>query len=804
MPTDYTPESEIDRGAELADLRWRDPAVEPRRRVDDLLRHMTLEEKVAQLYGVWVGADADGDGVAPHQHDMMDAPVEWRSLLTRGLGQLTRPFGTAPVDPALGARALARSQAEIVAAGRFGIPAIVHEECLAGLTTWGATIYPVPLAWGATFDPALIQRMAAEIGACMRSLGVHQGLAPVLDVVRDPRWGRTEETIGEDPYLVGVIGAAYVRGLESAGVVATLKHFVGYSASRAARNLAPVSMGPRELADVLLVPFEMALREGGARSVMGAYTDLDGLPSAVDDDLLTELLRDQWGFTGTVVADYFGVSFLETLHGVAADPGEAAGLALGAGVDIELPTVRCFGEPLIAAVRVGRVPESLVDRAARRVLLQKCDLGLLDPGWTPAPTAVSGRDGASLRGTVDLDPPGARATASRIAEESIILLSNDGMLPLEGHQGALAVVGPLADDDAGMLGCYSFPSHVGRKYPDVPLGVRIPTPLAALREEFPCAAIEHVPGCSVSGDDLAGIGDAVSAAKRSAVCVAVFGDRAGLFGRGTSGEGCDAGDLSLPGVQGQLLDALLDAGTPVVLVLLSGRPYALGRYAGRAAAIVQAFFPGEEGAAAVAGVLSGRINPSGRLPVGIPRSPGGQPITYLAPRLGRFSDVSATDPTPIFAFGHGMSYTTFAWTDPRVNGSPVGAGGAPVWDTRGEVRVACTIRNTGGRPGTETVQLYLHDPVAQVARPLVSLIGFARVDLKPGEHREVEFTVHADLTSYTGRGGKRIVEPGEVQLRLSSSSAEVSHALSLRLAGPTRKVGAGRQLFTAVKVTPAR
>jgi beta-xylosidase len=504
-----------------------------------------------------------------------------------------------------------------------------------------------------------------------------------------------------------------------------------------------------------------------------------------------------------VVADYFGVSFLETLHGVAADPGDAAGLALGAGIDVELPTVRCFGEPLLEAVRDGRVPESLVDRAVRRVLAQKCELGLLDPGWTPTPAALSGQHVDSVRGTVDLDPPGARATARRIAAESIILLSNDGVLPLAGTQARIAVVGPLAGDTSGMLGCYSFPSHVGRKYPELPLGVTIPTPLDALREEFPGAAIEHAPGCEVNGDDLAGIAAAVSAAKRSEVCVAVLGDRAGLFGRGTSGEGCDAADLELPGVQGRLLDALLATGTPVVLVLLAGRPYALGRYAEPAAAIVQMFFPGEEGAAAVAGVLSGRINPSGRLPVGIPRSPGGQPITYLAPRLGRLNDVSATDPTPVFAFGHGMSYATFAWTDPRVNGSPCGASKTPLWDTRGQVRVGCTVHNTGGRPGTEIVQLYLNDPVAQVARPVVSLIGYTRVDLDPGERREVEFSVHADLTSYTGRGGTRIVEPGEVRLLLSSSSADVYHALTLRLTGPTRTVGADRHLVTAVTVTPA-
>ena len=332
------------------------------RGVRALLERMTVREKAAQLYAIWMGVDdADGE-VAPLQSEAA-RQGDWQTLIANGVGQLTRPFGSAPVEPAAGARALARAQRQIMAAGRFGIPALVHEECLTGMMAWRATVYPSPLCWGASFDPALIERMAAQIGATMRRLGVHQGLAPVLDVVRDLRWGRVEETIGEDPHLVGLIGSAYVRGLESAGIVSTLKHFAGYSASRAARNLAPVSIGPRELADVLLPPFEMALR-AGARSVMPSYTDLDGVPAAADRDLLTRLLREAFEFTGTVVSDYFAVSFLHRLHGVAGSPGEAAGLALAAGIDVELPAVDCYGEPLLAAVADGTVAEDLIDRAA--------------------------------------------------------------------------------------------------------------------------------------------------------------------------------------------------------------------------------------------------------------------------------------------------------------------------------------------------------------------------------------------------------------------------------------------------------
>jgi beta-xylosidase len=763
---------------------WRDPALPAATRVDDLLSRMTPEEKTAQLYGVWVGAATDGDGVAPHQHDMA-VEYDWDELITHGLGQLTRSFGTAPVDPALGAQALARAQRRIAGAGRFGIPAIAHEECLAGFTAWRATAYPVPLAWGATWDPPLVEEMARRIGDDLRSVGVHQGLAPVLDVVRDPRWGRVEETIGEDPYLVGTVGTAYVRGLESAGVVATLKHFAGYASSAGARNLAPVRAGVREFADVTLPPFEMALREGGARSVMAAYTETDGVPASADPGLLTRLLREEWGFTGTVVADYFGIAFLQTLHRVAGTPAEAAHAALTAGIDVELPTVKCYGRPLLEAVRSGEVPEELVDGAARRVLLQKCELGLLDEGWAPEPATA-----------VELDSTGNRILARRLAEESVVLLDNpDGLLPL-APDTRIAVVGPRAADALAMLGCYSFPSHVLTHHPEVPAGIEIPTVLDALRSELPDAKVTFAQGCDVTDPDTGGFEEAIARAAEADVCVAVLGDRAGLFGRGTSGEGCDATDLGLPGVQGELLDALVATGVPVVLVLLTGRPYALGRWHGRLGAVVQAFFPGEEGGPAVAGVLSGRVNPSGRLPVSVPQAPGGQPWTYLQPPLGLAGEVSNLDPTPLYAFGHGRSYTAFAWEDCSAT-EPAELG------TDGSHDVSVTVRNTGGRAGAEVVQLYLHDPVASVTRPDVRLIGYQRVELAPGEAARVTFRFHADLSSFTDRSGRRVVEPGALELRLAASSTDVRHTAHLTLTGPVRETGADRRLRCETEVSPA-
>ena len=747
----------------MPDAPWRDRSLPVDARVAARIAEMTLDEKLAQLVGVWVGASDDGGGdVAPHQHDLSD-DVDLDALLPSGLGQLTRPFGTAPVDAAVGALSLARTQERIVAANRFGIPAIAHEECLAGFAAWGATAYPVPLSWGATFDPALVERMSRRIGEDLRSVGVHQGLAPVLDVVRDARWGRVEETIGEDPYLVSTVGTAYVRGLEQSGVVSTLKHFVGYSASRAGRNLAPVSVGPREVADVLLPPFEMAVREGGARSVMNAYTDLDGVPSAADRTLLTELLRETWGFDGTVVADYFAVAFLKLLHGTSATWAEAAGAALEAGIDVELPTVKAFGAPLRLAVEAGAVDEALIDLALERVLRQKAELGLLDADWSAVPPALAGADLASpegLRGTVDLDSAANRAVAAQLADEAIVLVANDGTLPLAVPR-RIAVIGPNADDPYAMLGCYSFPAHVVTQHPGVEMGLRIPTVLEALRAEFPDAEIVHAPGTSVDGGETHGLADAASLAASADVAILALGDRAGLFGRGTSGEGCDAESLDLPGAQQQLVDLVLETGTPTVLVLLAGRPYALGRAVGEAAAIVEAFFAGEEGGPAIVGVLSGRVNPSGRLPVSIPATPGTQPTTYLAAPLARASDVSNVDPTAAFAFGHGLGYAAFEWESFE--------GGEAETSTDGAVTVRVRVRNGGARPGAEVVQLYLHDPVASVVRPVQRLIGFARLELGPGEAADVSFTVHADLASFTGRDGRRIVEPGDLVLSAGRS-----------------------------------
>ncbi|MFB9648992.1 glycoside hydrolase family 3 N-terminal domain-containing protein [Curtobacterium pusillum] len=724
---------------------------------------MTLEEKTAQLVGYWL----DQNGVvAPMQGEMAahqdaDGARTLADITRHGIGQFTRVYGTRPVEPDERAAWLWAEQRRLKRETRLGIPALVHEECLTGLAAWKAATFPTPLAWGAAFDPDLVEQVGAAIGASMRELGVHQGLAPVLDVVRDPRWGRVDECIGEDPYLVGTIGTAYVRGLQGAGVDATLKHFLGYSASQAGRNHAPVHAGPREVADVFLPPFEMALRDGGARSVMNSYAEIDGVPVAADPELLTGVLRDRLGFDGTVVADYFSVAFLEVMHGIAADRGEAATLALEAGIDVELPTGDAYLEPLVDRVRTGAVDETLVDRAVLRVLRQKERLGLLDPDAfeDDAPTGI------------DLDTPHHRSLAKQLAARSLVLLSNETagggapVLPLRSG-ASLALIGPNADRAEALQGCYSFANHVLAAHPDLPLGFAIPTVREALTEALGSSTVRFAAGCTVTGPDRSGFAEAVAVAQASDVAVVVVGDQAGLFGRGTVGEGNDTESLDLPGVQRELVEAVVATGTPTVMVLLTGRPYAIGWALDgggpRPAAVVQAFFPGEGGGLAIAELLTGAASPSGRLPVSLPRAAGAQPYTYLHPRLGGPSDVTAADSTPVRPFGFGLAYTSFAYEDLVVDESV---------STDAAFDVSVTVRNTGERAGEEVVQLYGHDVHASVTRPLAQLLGYARVALAPAESVRVRFDVPVQRFAFTGRDLRKVVEPGDVEVWVASHAA---------------------------------
>ncbi len=744
-------------------------------RVRELHARMTLDEKLAQIVGFW--QDEAGDVVAPLQgaihHDGGLAEAS-----ANGIGHVTRVYGTSPHAPAERAAWLWEFQRELVKRTRLGIPALIHEECLTGFAAWKAATFPTPLAWGAAFDPDGVEEMGALIGESMRSVGVHQGLAPVLDVVRDPRWGRVDECIGEDPYAVGVIGSAFIRGLQSQGVHATVKHFAGYSASRAGRNFGPVSAGPRETADVLLLPFEMAVKDAKVRSVMHSYAEVDGIPAAANAELLTTLLRDRWGFDGVVVADYFGVAFLHLLHEVASDLGDAARQALTAGVDIELPTGDAYVGPLRKALADGTVDEALVDRAVLRALAQKEELGLLDETFDDDPPTE-----------IDLDTPAHRAVARRLAEESIILLTNDGILPLAGKGKApsIAAIGPNADRVNSVFGCYSFANHVLVNRPGVELGIEVATIAEALDAEF-ASTVTVSPGCEVNSDDESGIADAVAAASAADVAVVVVGDHAGLFGRGTVGEGCDTDDLELPGVQRTLVEAVLDTGTPTVLVVVSGRPYAIGWALERCSAVVQAFFPGEEAAGAIAGVLSGRVNPSGRLPVTIPRSVGAQPYTYLRPNLGNDSDVTSLSNVPAAHFGFGLSYTDFVYSDLTVAAST---------PTDGYVDASVTVRNAGDRAGDTVVQLYGRLRYVSIPRPVAQLVGFTRVSLEPGAETTVRFRVPTTRVAFSNRALDRVVEPGPLEIWVGDS-ANRSVEASTTLEGATHVIGEDSPRWTEV------
>jgi beta-xylosidase len=744
---------------------WNDTRASPEERAAALLAELTPQEKLAQLVSTWPGSEDLDEAVAPLQESHLHA-LPFADAIAHGIGHLTRPFGTAPIDPVEGVERLRTLQRQVIAANRFGIPAIAHEECLTGLTAWRATVYPTPLALAATFDPEAVREMANAVGHDMAAIGVHQGLAPVLDVVRDYRWGRVEETFGEDPYLVSELAANYVTGLQSAGVIATLKHFAGYSASRGARNHAPVSIGERELRDVILIPFEKAVVKAGARSVMNSYTELDGIPTASDERLLTRVLRDEWGFTGTVVSDYWAIGFLASMHRLVDGFPDAGALALTAGIDVELPHALGFTEELL-----DRVPGHILDRAVLRVLTQKAELGLLDvERETPSDPEPA------------LDSPRNRGIAVRLAEQSVVLLANDAdVLPLAADARRIAVIGPAADDSGCLFGCYSFPNHVLPNFPDAALGVAAQTVLDAIRAEFPDAVIEYERGAEILSDDESGMPAAVASARRADLVVLVVGDRSGMFGHGSSGEGCDVLDLRLPGSQEHLVEAVLATDVPVVTVVVSGRPYAIGGHVARSAAALQVFFPGQEGAAAIAGTLSGRVAPSGRLPVQIPGEASAQPGTYLAPPLAlRSEGISNLDPTPAFPFGFGLAYTEFTFGDLVVSASEI--------PTSGELVVRLDVENIGPRAGVAVPQLYLSDPVARVTRPVRQLVGFGRAALEAGQRAIVEFRVSADLASYTGRGGQRVVEPGEIVLTVAPDAAAPGSSVSVVLTGPERIV----------------
>ncbi|MBI1170074.1 beta-glucosidase [bacterium] len=785
---------------------YKNPAAAVSDRVADLLARMTLEEKIAQLHAFWLLLSEEGaHQVRPDKFVGATDPDAMREMLSQGLGQITRPLGSRPIDPDAGVRALNRLQKYMIEETRLGIPVMSHEECLSGLMARGATLFPSALAYGATWNPDLIEEVGRAIGAEARALGCHQGLAPVLDVARDARWGRTEETFGEDPYLTGVLACRYIRGLQGdkRDVLATLKHYAGHSLSEGGRNHAPVNLGWRELNDTFLLPFEMAVKLANAGSVMPAYHDIDGEPCHASHHLLTKVLREDWGFDGLIVADYIGVSLLYQHHGVAADRAEAAALAFNAGLDVELPGEDCAAH-LTTALERGLIAPEQLDAAVARVLTEKFRIGLFERPYADPEAIV-------------LQAPASLAVARKVAEQSVVILDNSGILPLR-PAARIALIGPTADDPLALLGDYSFPVHliVGNQVEDAANAI---TPRVAFEARFG-SGVRYAKGCLIleqrqfgapvfPGDvddsssldqtsnlstrlDL--IPEAVAAARAAEVAVVCLGDLSGIFQTGTVGEGSDTDSLALPGVQQQLLEAVVATGTPVVVVLTSGRPYNLGGLESRIAAQVMAFFGGQEAGSALVDVLTGAVEPSGRLTVSVPRSAGAAPYFY--------NHKFKSSGTPIarhfgsrYPFGHGLSYTEFRFED-------LSLGAARVDAATGEIEASFTLRNVGPRRGTAVPQLYVRDRLAAVVRPVKELKAFGRVELEPGAAARVTFRVPSDMLSFTGAEGRRLVEPGWFDIMIGASSADIRLQAAVELTGAVHVLPRMWRMESRVTVQP--
>lgn len=778
-----------------------------RRRAKELVSKMNIREKAAQMYAVWLRIDGAGkiSLKQPRGGGAGAARPDPFEIMKDGIGQITRPLGTHPVDAARCVRGLNEVQKFLIDRTRLGIPALPHEECISGLMARGATLFPAGINYGALWDEGLMEKIARAIGKELASVGSRQGLAPVLDVSRDVRWGRTEETMGEDPYLVGCLAAAYTRGLqgEDRRVLATLKHFAGHSFSEGGRNHAPVRIGEKELFDTLLLPFEMVVKLTDVGSVMPAYHDLDGTPLHASREYLTDLLRNRWGFDGTVVADYEGIALLHEDHRVAEDYTAAVALAVRAGVDVELPGYACFREGIERALARGALEIADVDQAVLRVLVQKSRLRLFEHPYTD-------------ENSIELNTAAARAVAAEAAAKSVVLLKNDGVLPLE-NDTSVALVGPLADDPLCMFNGYSFPVHIissGLERQDgnghgpgtlkEALARRLGPRLLYARgcdilKERPREAPVFPGETGLEGDvqksylsfDAGGIPAAVAAAAAADRIVLAVGDLAGLFRTGTVGEGSDVSSLRLPGVQQELLEALLGTGKPVIVVLISGRPYHLGEAFRRVNAVLAAWLPGQGGAEAIADILFGTINPGGKLPLSIPRRAGAMPFFY------NYKLKSAGTPIqPEFGaeypFGFGLSYTSFAFDDFVVE--------TPRVPMEGEIRLSLRLTNTGTREGDEVVQLYVRDLYASLVRPLRELKGFRRITLPPGTSAVVRFTVPTDMLSFTGPGNKRILEPGEFDFLIGNSSRDIFFKQIVTLEGEKRILAEDWRMQSTVTV----
>lgn len=750
-------------------------------RVAELISRMTIEEKLAQLGSFWV-------------YELQSRGRLDESKITQklklGIGQITRNAGACNLYPLETAKSANILQKFLKEKTRLGIPAIIHEECCAGVMSAGSTIFPQMIGLASTFRPDLARLMTTAIRHQLRAIGSHQGLAPVLDVARDPRWGRVEETFGEDPTLVSQFGVAYIKGLQSDdlsnGVMATGKHFVGHSFSLGGLNCAPVYLGPHDMWDIYLAPFQAAIRDAGLASMMNAYPELDGEVIAASKRILTGLLRDRLGFDGFVISDYEAVIMIHNYHLAAESRRSAAAKALNAGIDVEAPTIACYGEDLLAALEAGEVSLETIDLSVSRHLQKKFELGLFENPY------VSEGDVLTVFETAE-----NRDLAYDIACQSIVLLKNDGLLPLKGSKSKLAVIGPNADSSRIMVGDYSYIASaelqallpaadsafaaMDKNELENPTVV-IPTLLEAIKKRVPSSTVVTCSsGCEINSPDESGFAAAVQTARDADAVILVLGGKSGLVPDCTTGEFRDASDLGLPGVQEKLAQAVLETGKPCALVLINGRPAAIPDLVEKTSAILQAWVPGEEGAGAITSVLFGDINPGGKLPISIPHSAGQLPVFYNHKPSGMrsqiFGDYYNEQVTPLFPFGHGISYSSF-----KYNNLILGKKSAKPGEI---VDVSMSIQNTSQVAGDEVVQLYIRDEIASLPRPVKELKGFVRLTLLPGETKKITFHLSVNQMAYYDDALKLMVEPGIINVMVGSSSEDIRLAGEFEIHGIT-------------------
>jgi beta-glucosidase len=743
-------------------------------RVEDLLARMTLEEKVAQMQSIW-----DNKGTLFDAKLELD-PKKMALNYPDGIGQFARPSdATGPASPRLVPGRDLRGTIRLVNAlqhyalehTRLGIPIMFHEEGLHGYVAVGATSFPQAIALASSWDPALVRAVNVVTAREMRARGVTEALTPVVDVARDPRWGRIEETFGEDPYLVGEMGVAAVEGLQGEGkawvlgpakVFATLKHLTGHGQPESGTNVGPAPYSERALREFFFPPFEKIIARTGVSAVMPSYNEIDGVPSSANVWLLQKVLRGEWGFKGAVVSDYYAIEDLQRLHHIAATPEEAALLALKAGVDIDLPSPGAYAT-LTQQVRDGRVPVSSIDAAVRRLLTLKLRAGLFEHPFADAEQAQA-----------VTDTPDARALALKSAQRAIVLLKNDGILPLQlppGKTPVIAVIGPNAA--VARLGGYAG---------QPPLTVSI---LDGIRAKVGARAkVLFAQGVKITANDdwwadevqLADpqenhrlIDAAVAAARGADQIVLAIGDT-----EQTSREGWapthlgDRDSLDLVGEQQALFDALRALGKPLVVVLINGRPASTVTIAEQANALLEGWYLGEQGGNAMADVLFGAVNPGGKLPLTIPRSVGQLPMFYNAKPSARRGYLFDTT-TPLYPFGFGLSYTTFKIGAPRLSSDHISVDGS--------VTVSVPVRNTGSRDGDETVQLYVHQLVGSVTRPIKELKAFERVSVAAGATKTVTFTLTPESFRMWNIEMQRVVEPGAFELMVGPSSVDLKTAV---------------------------